>query len=856
MINTNNYTEKALEIIQSANEIAISNWNNNIENIHLLKAMLEQKDWYIPLIIKKIWIEINPIINKINELLKKLPRISWNIQIWISTNVQKILIEAEKIMKKMWDSYVTTEHILLALINIDENISRELKNLWISEKAVRNSILEIRKWEKIETKNPESNLDALWKYWRDLTKMAEEWKLDPVIWRDDELRRTIQILSRRKKNNPVLVWEPWVWKTAIIELLAQKIIKKNVPDSLLNKRIVELDMWLLIAWTKYQWEFEERLKAIIKELEKSDWNIILFIDEVHIVVWAGRNQWAMDMWNLLKPAMARWQMRVIWATTLNEYRKYIEKDSALERRFQPVMVLEPTKEDTIAILRWIKNIYETHHWIKISDDAVLSAVDLSIKYISDRKLPDKAIDLLDEASARVKMKLTSMPEELEDTKRKLTQLEIEKQALKLENKKNEKTKQRLEKLEKNISEIKEKYQIWTQKREDSRKLIIKTKELKEKIKELNHQADIAEKQTEYDKVAEIRYWKIPKLRKELKEIENQWNNMEEIVKPEDVANIIAKRTWIPVEKLIQSESEKLLNLEKYLSKKLIWQKKAIKSISNAIRRSRAWLKDLNKPIWSFLFLWPTGVWKTELAKILAEFLFNDRKAIIRLDMSEYQEKHTVSRLIWSPPWYVWHEEWWQLTEAVRRKPYSIILFDEVEKAHKDVFNTLLQLLDDWRLTDSKWRTVNFKNTVIILTSNIWSNIIMDKISEWKNIDLDEDLMPSLQKHFKPEFINRLDDIIVFEPVNKDMLNSIIKIQLNWLKSMLIDEKNITIEFDDSVYSFLSKKWYNIQFGARPLKRTIQTYILDELAMKIIDWEIKEWDKIELTVKNDNIIFKK
>ncbi len=854
-MNTNIYTQKALEAIQSANDIALSNNNNQIETSHLLKAMIWQKDWYIPLIFQQMWVSDQQIESELDWKIAQLPTVSWNYQIWISQTLNKVLVEAEKIMHELWDSYLTTEHLFLSILKNDSELKAILSRFQVTYDSVLKIIKDIRKWEKIQTKNPEVSLNALSKYWRDLTELAEKWKLDPVIGRDDELRRTIQILSRRKKNNPVLVGDPWVWKTAIVELLAQKIVKKDVPDSLIWKRIIELDMWLLIAWAKYQWEFEERLKAVIQEVEKSNWQIILFIDEIHIVVGAWRTQWAMDMWNLIKPALARWQMRVIWATTLDEYRKYIEKDSALERRFQPVMVLEPSKEDTIAILRWIKNVYETHHWVKISDDAVLAAVDLSIKYIPDRKLPDKAIDLLDEASARVKMKLTTMPEELEQLKKELTQLEIERQALKLE-KQTDRNKQRLANIDKLIAEKREKYQIELKKWEEARKWILEIKKLKQQIKELEHQAEIYEKQAEYDKVAEIRYGQIPELKKKLEELESKATDLQEIVTPEDVAHIIAKWTWIPVEKLVQSESEKLAHLEEYLAKRVVWQKQAIKAVANAIRRARAWLKDPNKPIWSFLFLWPTWVWKTELAKALAEFLFNDEKAIIRLDMSEYQEKHTVARLIWSPPWYVWHEEWGQLTEAVRRRPYSLILFDEVEKAHKDVFNTLLQLLDDWRLTDSKWRTVDFKNTVIILTSNIWSDIIMDKVWKWQKVDLEKDLMPLLQTHFRPEFLNRLDDMIVFEPITKEMLHKIIDIQLSNLKNMLLEEKNIEVEFSKEVYEFLSNKWWNPQFGARPLKRAIQTYIMDELAMQIIEWKISSWDKIKVEVKDWKVVFTK
>ena len=786
-MNFEKYTQKAGEAIQSANNLAVEQKNNQIDIVHLLLAMIKQDDWYIPAILSRLKIDINKIKSILIIELEKLVKLSGEYQISISPNLHKILSEAEKIMSEMWDQYLTTEHLFLAILKWENNIKDLLKNEWISYDLVYNTIKEMRNWETVQSQNPENTMDALWKYGKDITKLAEEWKLDPVIWRDEETRRVVQILSRRTKNNPVLIWDPWVWKTAIIELLAQQIIKWEIPDMLKNKKIIELDMWALIAWAKYQWEFEERLKAVLKEVEKSDWTIILFIDELHLVVWAGKTQWAMDMWNLLKPALARWQIRVIWATTINEYRKYIEKDGALERRFQPVMVDEPDKEDALAILRWIKKTYETHHGVKISDAAVVACVDLSMRYITDRRLPDKAIDLLDEAAASTKMWMTSMPEDIIKLEKKIGQLEIEKQALSIESKK--KNQERISEINKDLAEIKEKYNIKKSERESDRKLLIQTKEINKQIKDLQHEAELLEKQADYNKVAEIKYSKIPELETKLKNIEEQiekskqeWKILiKDIVEEEDIAAIIAKWTWIPVSKLIQSEMEKLAKLEEYLSTKVIWQKDAVSAVSNAVRRARAWLKDPNRPIWSFLFLWPTWVWKTELAKQLAIFLFNDEKSMIRLDMSEYQEKHTVARLIWSPPGYIWHDEWWQLTEAVRRKPYSVILFDEVEKAHPEVFNTLLQLLDDWRLTDSKWRTVDFKNTVIIMTSNIWSNIIIDKLSSDKKqkIDLEKGIMPLLQSHFRPEFLNRLDDIILFNPVNEDMIQKIVEI--NYLK---------------------------------------------------------------------------
>ena len=864
-MNFEKYTTKAWEAIQSANQLALQQKNNQIDIVHLALAMIEQSDWYVPAILNKLKIDIQKIKTLFITELDKLVKLSWKYQISISSNLQKILAEADKIMSKMWDEFLTTEHLFLAILKWENNIQKILSDNWVNYDLVYNTIKQMRNWEKVQSQNPENTMDALWKYGKNITQLAEQWKLDPVIWRDEETRRVVQILSRRTKNNPVLIGDPWVGKTAIIELLAQQIIKWDIPDILKNKTIIELDMWALIAWAKYQWEFEERLKAVLKEVEKSDWSIILFIDELHLVVWAGKTQWAMDMGNLLKPALARWQIRVIWATTINEYRKYIEKDGALERRFQPVIVDEPNKEDALAILRWIKKTYETHHWVKISDAAVVACVDLSMRYITDRRLPDKAIDLLDEAAASIKMWMTSMPANIVKLEKKIGQLEIEKQALSIESKK--KNQDRISEINKELSEIKEKYNIKKSERESDRKLSIETKEINKQIKSLQHEAELAEKEADYNKTAEIKYSQIPTLEKKLQDIEQEIEKskqsgkilIKDIVEEEDIASIIAKWTWIPVSKLLQTEMEKLAKLERYLSTKVIWQDDAVSAVSNAVRRARAGLKDPNRPIWSFLFLGPTWVGKTELAKQLAIFLFNNEKSMIRLDMSEYQEKHTVARLIWSPPWYIWHDEWGQLTEAVRRKPYSVILFDEVEKAHPEVFNTLLQLLDDGRLTDSKWRTVDFKNTVIIMTSNIWSHVIMDKLS-WnkkEKINLDKDIMPLLQSHFRPEFLNRLDDIILFNPVNADMLSKIVEIQLDKISNMIKSEKNITLNIDNKVKEYISKIWLDPVFGARPLKRAIQNILLDQLALQIIEWKIKENDnvKVSLDKKNEkNLIF--
>ena len=707
----------------------------------------------------------------------------------------------------------------------------------------------------------EKSKDSLKKYWIDLVEKAKAWKIDPVIWREEEIRRAIQILSRRTKNNPVLIWDPWVWKTAIVEWIAKKIAENDIPDNLIWKKIISLDMWALLAWAMYKWEFEERFKSVIKEVEKSEWEIILFIDEIHTIVGAWNAEWQNDAWNLLKPSLARWELHLIWATTINEYRKYIEKDPALERRFASVMVDEPNKNDTLAILRGIKDKYEAHHWIKITDSAIETAVDLAIKYISDRKLPDKAIDLMDEAMSSVKLNSISKPVELDKIEKEIRNLKIE-----FEAKKSEKiSESELKNLEEKISQMQKKSEEIEKSWKFEKDILTEIKQNREKIDSLKSKAIFFEREWNLWEVARIRYGEIPELEKnisaneaKMKELEKSGKNfLKNKVDKNDIAAIIAKWTWIPASKLIESEKQKLLNLENILSQEVIWQKEAIDAISNAIRRARAWLSDESKPIWSFLFLWPTWVGKTQTAKALAKALFDDEKNMIRIDMSEYMEKHSVSRLVWAPPWYIWYEEGWQLTEAVRRKPYSVILFDEVEKAHKDVFNILLQVLDDGRLTDGKWRIVNFKNTIIILTSNIWSYKIQEMTNEWKNYDeIFEALQDDLKVHFRPEFLNRLDDVILFHPLWKEIILWIVDNLLAELKNKL-KEKNISISFWEKIKDFLINVWYDKDFGARPLKRAITKHILNNISSKIISWEIKEWDTFELDIDdNKNIIVKK
>lgn len=707
----------------------------------------------------------------------------------------------------------------------------------------------------------EKSKDSLKKYWIDLVEKAKAWKIDPVIWREEEIRRAIQILSRRTKNNPVLIWDPWVWKTAIVEWIAKKIAENDIPDNLIWKKIISLDMWALLAWAMYKWEFEERFKSVIKEVEKSEWEIILFIDEIHTIVGAWNAEWQNDAWNLLKPSLARWGLHLIWATTINEYRKYIEKDPALERRFASVMVDEPNKNDTLAILRGIKDKYEAHHWIKITDSAIETAVDLAIKYISDRKLPDKAIDLMDEAMSSVKLNSISKPVELDKIEKEIRNLKIE-----FEAKKSEKiSESELKNLEEKIFQMQKKSEEIEKSWKFEKDILTEIKQNREKIDSLKSKAIFFEREWNLWEVARIRYGEIPELEKnistneaKMKELEKSGKNfLKNKVDKNDIAAIIAKWTWIPASKLIESEKQKLLNLENILSQEVIWQKEAIDAISNAIRRARAWLSDDSKPIWSFLFLWPTWVGKTQTAKALAKALFDDEKNMIRIDMSEYMEKHSVSRLVWAPPWYIWYEEGWQLTEAVRRKPYSVILFDEVEKAHKDVFNILLQVLDDGRLTDGKWRIVNFKNTIIILTSNIWSHKIQEMTNQWKSYDeIFEALQDDLKVHFRPEFLNRLDDVILFHPLWKEIILWIVDNLLAELKNKL-KEKNISISFWEKIKDFLIDVWYDKDFGARPLKRAITKHILNNVSSKIISWEIKEWDTFELDIDdNKNIIVKK
>lgn len=831
-MNIEKFTLNSSKRIQEAQDRANKEKHNQILPVHLLISMLESNDSLVKDILLDIGVDIKLLLWAVKKEFEKIPKIDWNYQLTLSNELNTIFIEAEKIAERNKDQYITEEHLLLAIIDYSPKDIQDIFSAFgVTSPKVKEVMDAMRGWEKVTDNDPENKLNTLKKYGIDLIEQAKQWKIDPVIGREEEIRRTLQILSRRSKNNPVLVGEPWVGKTAIIEGIALKIVDKEVPENLIGKRLITLDMWALLAGAKYRWEFEERLKAVIKEVEKSNGNIILFIDEIHTIVWAGASEWQADAGNLLKPALARGQLRLIGATTLNEYQKYIEKDSALERRFAKVMVDEPSKEETLAILRGIKDKYELHHGLKITDSAIESAVTLSMKFIPDRQLPDKAIDLMDEALASVKMKSISKPVELEKLEKELRTFEIE-----LEAKKTEKDipKETIEKIEKEIANKKEAITSIGSTWKKEKEMIDSIKDVREEIDTLKSQANTFEREWNLGEVAKIRYSQIPEKEKLLEEVNAKITELHaswkwflrEKVNSEDIAEIISKWTGIPATKLLETEKEKLLKLEEYLKKQVVGQEDAIVAVSNAIRRARAGLGEPWKPLGSFLFLWPTWVWKTETAKALTEILFSDREAFIRLDMSEYMEKHAVSRLIGSPPGYIGHEEWGQLTEAVRRKPYSVILFDEVEKAHPDVFNTFLQVLDDGRLTDSKWRTVNFANTVIIMTSNIEE----DKLKEF----------------FRPEFLNRIDDIVTFHRLSEDNLLDIIDILLQDIKKNL-SEKEIEVTFDDSLRKHLIKVGYDKEFWARPMKRAITNIVLNPLSQRLLSSEVQAWDTINISI---------
>jgi len=862
-MNLDKFTIKAQEAIQQAVQIASEHQQQAIESAHILKGVQEVDENVLPFILKKLNVNVSVFTKSLDSVIASYPKVSGG-QAYLGSTGQAVINKAQSLAKEMKDEYVSLDHLILATFLAGGQAAQLMKDAGITEKELRLAIMDLRKGKPVTSQTQEETYQALSKYAVNLNEKARSGKLDPVIGRDEEIRRVLQILARRTKNNPVLVGEPGVGKTAIVEGLAHRIVNGDVPENLKTKQIYALDMGALIAGAKYKGEFEERLKSVIKEVTESEGEIILFIDEIHTLVGAGGGgEGAMDAANILKPALARGELRAIGATTLNEFQKYFEKDKALERRFQKVMVDEPTEEDAIAILRGIKDRYEAHHKVRIKDEAIIAAVELSTRYITDRFLPDKAIDLIDEAAAKLRMQMDSVPYELDEIEREIMQLEIEREAMKRENQQD-----KVDLLNKKISELQEKRSQIRAKWQSEKELILKVQSVKQKIEDLKNQAAIYERQGEYGKVAEIRYGKLVEAQNELAALEKQLNELKESgsqlvkeeVDAEDIAAIVSAWTGIPVKKMLQSEREKLLHLEEELHKRVVGQDEAIRSIADAVRRSRAGMQDPKRPIGSFIFLGTTGVGKTELAKALAEFLFNTENAMTRIDMSEYQERHSVSRLIGAPPGYVGYEEGGQLTEAVRRKPYSVVLLDEIEKAHPDVFNILLQVLDDGRLTDNKGRVVNFKNTIIIMTSNLGSHIIQENfehISEKNREEVIErtknEVMDLLKKTIRPEFLNRVDEIIMFEPLTRKQVKQIIRLQIQQIAKRMEDQ-NIQIELTEYAIEALADIGFDPQFGARPIKRAIQKHILNELSKAILAGTVKSHQKIVVDYLGNQFIF--
>lgn len=823
---------EATQRIRDAQEISHSLWERVISSKMLFAAIINSGWIFINKIIKDQWtsceeisIQFNNLLT-VDESLNSLAPANW---VWITNELSEVLEYSEKIMEEVWDTQIFEDHLFLSLIEKNNQIKEFAKKFWINSKKVKDYISKNR-----TDRFNQSFEDAavkLSEYTVDLVELAKQGKIDPVIWRENEIRRTVQILSRRTKNNPVLIWFPGTWKTAIVEWLAKKIADWDVPDVLKNKRILSLDIWALMSWTEYRWQFETKMKELLNGIEKSEGNAILFIDELHTIVWTWNKEGWADISNLLKPALARWTIKIIWATTISEYRKHIEKDAALERRFQPVNVDEPTREDTITILKWLRWNYESFHWVKLTDDAIVAAVDMSIRYLPDRKLPDKAIDVIDEALSNVKMSSTTKPQDIDDMEREIRNLEINKEWVN-----NETLKKEMEwKISSKTVELKNKIEKWNK----EKTIFTEISNIKNQILDLDRQAEEFEWVSDFQAVAKIKYSELPKLteklakaEKTLEKLNEIWSYVKTTVWYTEIADIVSKWAGLPVGKLIESDKNKFAHLDKILKETIFWQDEALEKVSDTVMINKAGLSDENKPIGSFIFLWPTWVGKTETAKTLASQLFDSEEALIRLDMSEYMEKHSISRLIWSPPGYIWYDEGWQLTEAVRRKPYSIILFDEIEKAHPDVANILLQILDDWALTDWKGRRVNFKNTIIIMTSNIWS----DESFQW----LDKKaVIDKLKLFFRPELINRVDEIVLFKPLWEWEILKIAEAQLNIVKDQLM-KKWITLEFDESLTTHLVKEWFDPIFWARPMKRAIKWEVLKKLSEYVLTWKLVEW----------------